>query len=298
MPRFSTGDGLAATFMWASGSGPGKFERVGGPLGLLETSNTNSDWKLDTSKALTLQLYGVVMRAGGSSTVATRYLMSVGISLVAGSEKSPTAQTSVAVLNHPELLSGIWELSPGRNPSKTDVDGDGVPDWQLASGQPFDPATLIGEQWVTSSDTLTSTAISDFNQITVVDLRIQSLAAGATATFAIDAARSGDRCVPIQVALQRQTDGTQTLTVRQKFNDTGYQQLLSYSGLPAEPVDVKLVIEPVAPTMGVTLNGVPRGAIPLTFATVSTTSKSVRIGGTGGSVGFNYARVRLLQVSP
>jgi len=294
--RQAPGNPLCLTLMWASGSGPGRFQTSKANNRMLETGSSPTDWSVASDHSLAVALYGVPMRAGSSRTATTQYLLSLGLSLASGA--GPVMQTTALALNHPEVLDGLWELKFDRNPTTMDINGDGLGDWSLSPGPTFTMGQLSGGVWTTSSDTLLTEPASDFTGVTVVDLRMQATAVGATAGFAINAARSDDFCVPLSAALKLESDGTQTLTLLLRINGTTSVPVISYAQLRAQPTDVHLIIDPVAMGVAVSINGVQKGTLPITTLNRPGTPRSASIYATGGAAKFSYARVRVLRSMP
>ena len=298
LPRLSPGDAICLTLMWDSGQGPAKFQSNGTQAGMLKTGSLPTNWSFSNNTCLSAQLYGVPMRAGPDRAAITQYLLSLSISLRSGTSASPLVQTSTLALNHPEILGGLLELKFDRDPTTVDVNGDGLLDWSLASGTKFDPNSLSGGVWTSSSDKLVSGTGSEFNVATIVDVRMQSMATGATANVAINTARTGTQYAGIIAALALQADGTQTLTIAQTTGGSTSDQLISYGGLPAQPTDLHLLIDPQALGVAVTINGIAKGMLPISRISASSPPALAAIYAAGGMAKFSYARIRILRSMP
>ena len=263
--------------------------------GMLKTTNSGGAWTYDSGRSLMSQLYGKLIRSTGTQTVNSTYLLSTALSLQLASS-APVLQATATTLNHPELLSGLWELKFDRNPTTADVNGDGAADWSVVGGGTFDTGTVSGGQWTTSSTSLQTSPGNDFAKTTIVDLRMQNTSVGGDgATFSINALRSGSTCAPILVKLALQNDGTQTLTLMKKSTDAATQNLISVTSIPAQAVDVHLVIDPTTTSVYLNVNGVQRGTFAITRYSSSDSSRAAIIGAQGSSANFSYARVRVLE---
>jgi len=262
--------------------------------GLLKTSNGNS-WSYDNGKALVSQLYGKYTRSSGTKSFSTSYLISMDVALSVTST-SPTIRTTAAFLNHPELLSGKWELKFDRNPTTVDINGDGAMDWSVSGGGAFDMTTITNGVWRSSGTLLTTNPGSDFAKMTVVDLKFQSVNKGGRgAIFSMNALRSGSTCAPVTVVLAKQSDGTQTLNLQTSVVDAVPLTLLSISNLAAQPVLVHLAVHPSDQSVSITVNDVDYGAFSLVPFVSTNTSRAATVGADGGAAEFSYVGIRVLE---
>lgn len=254
-----------------------------------------SFWTYSSSKSLNCQLFGKLSRSGMPKSFNSNYLTSMGIGLQISSTSSILQTTGVA-LNHPELLSGKWELKFDQSPTTVDINGDATPDWTVRGGGTFNPSTLVNGIWTTSGTSLDTAPGNDFATTTVIDVRLQNTTIGGNgATLTMNALRSGATCAPVLVALKLQSDGTQTLTVSKKTNDATTQTLLNVTGLANRAVDLHLIIDPVAMAVCVKANGVERGTFAISRFASSDTSRSVTLGASGSTAQFSYACIRVLE---
>ncbi len=263
--------------------------------GLLKTTNSGSTWTNDGGKCLVSQLYGKLTRAGGTQTVNSNYLTSVGIVLRMTST-SPTLRTTTPALNHPELLSGKWELKFSQNPTQTDVNGDGAGDWSVDGGGNFNMSTISNSVWQTSSTKLNTSPGNDFDKVTIADVRFRNTSVGGQgATFSLNALRSGLSCAPVLVKLKLQSDGTQTLTLSTINLLLLETTLISVPGLPNQPVDLHLMIDPATSSVSLRVNDVPEGSFTLAPFVYTDVSRAATIGATGSNAEFSYVRIRVLE---
>ncbi|MDP1797175.1 MAG: hypothetical protein Q8K78_06825 [Planctomycetaceae bacterium] len=263
--------------------------------GLLKTTNTGSSWTNDGGKCLVCQLYGKLTRGGGTQTINSNYLTSMGIVLRLTST-SPTLRTTAATLNYPELLSGKWELKFTQNPTTTDVNGDGAGDWNVNGGGTFNMTSISNNVWQASDTLLNTNPGSDFAKTTIVDLRFRNTGVGGDgAKFSINAFRGGLISAPVMVNLQLQNDGTQTLTLATKTLALLNSTLISVPGLPNQPVDLHLVLHPATSSVSIRVNDVQRGTFALTSFVTMDNSRLATIGASGSNAEFSYARIRVLE---
>jgi hypothetical protein len=276
--------------------------RQSGSTSLVAQDNTGAGelsglttWSYSSSKSLNCQLYGKLSRSGQPNSYNSNYLTSMGIALQISSSASVLQTTGIA-LNHPELLTSKSELKFDQNPTTVDINGDATPDWIVHGGGSFNASTVAGGVWTTTGTLLDTAPGNDFAKTTIVDLRMQNTTIGGNgATFTINALRSGSTCAPILVYLKLQSDGTQTLTVSKKTSDSVTQTLVSVTGLPNQPVDLHLIIDPIAAAVCIKANAVERGTFAVTRFTSSDTSRTASIGASGSTAQFSYAGVRVLE---
>jgi hypothetical protein len=297
LPREAPGNPMCLTLMYDSGSGPAKIQTNRAGAGFLKTSGGTAAWSYDASNTLSVVLYGVPMRMGARASTSTQYLLNVGLAL-AQTANAPLMQTTALMLNHPEILTGLWELKFDRDPTLVDVNGDGAGDWTVSSGGSVTPGQLSGGAWTTSSDTLTTSPASDFPGVVIADARMQATGTGAIANFTVNGAWSGGASVGINAALHLRADGTQTLTISQAAGPSTWTTLIVFSQLRAQPTDVRLVLDPAQMGVGVNINGVHKGTFPVTRVTVAGATHGASLSASGGTVKFSYARVRVLRVMP
>lgn len=264
--------------------------------GLVQTADGGSTWTYASNRSMQSRLYGTLTHAGPTQYAVSKYLGALGIGLRAGPSGNPMVTTTVQTLNHPELLSAYWELKFDKDPTTVDVNGDGKPDWAVRGGGSSGLLSLLNGLLQTNGATLDSQPGDNFAQLTVVDLRFGATTSGSWAEFSVNAARSGATCAPVLARITLQSDGTQTLNVWRKLNDQTTDALLTIPGLPNQPTDLHLVIDPSYGTVGIRVNSVQYGAFPYHRYASSDQSTSASIL-TNGNAAFSYLRIREMQPS-
>lgn len=264
--------------------------------GEVRTIDGGSSWSYDTNDALTCMLYGKrTLWDGSFQRLNANYLMSVGLTMqmMAG---SPTLRMTSSMLNHPELLSGLWELKFDQDPTKVDINGDATSDWTIPGNTKFQTSWINGGIWKTNGIQLHSQPGSDFSKTTIIDLRMRNTSVGGNgATFTINALRSGSTCAPVLAYLKLQRDGTQTLTVYRKKSNTATEALINIAGLPNQAVDLQFIIHPTLPAVSISVNGVQRGTFSITRFSATDANRSATIGASGSNAEFSYARIRVME---
>ncbi len=129
--------------------------------------------------------------------------------------------------NTPELLSAYWRTDFDRDPTATNGNGDTVADWALTGGGTFDSTKLSNGIW-TATGAIESRPLADFTTTTSVEVRCRNTSTGGNgAVMCINADRQGGQYAPLLVYVQLQSDGTQTLTLNGKTDDSDVQTAIS-----------------------------------------------------------------------
>ncbi len=265
--------------------------------GLLKTNFGTGGfyWTYDSGKCMVSRLYGKQIRASGKQSINSNYLTSIEIAMQM-TATSPVQRATVALMNHPALVNGEWEFRTDRNPTTVDANGDAFSDWVVNGGGSLSMASMVNTVWQTSGTQLNSNPGSDFAKTTVVDVKFQNTSVGGGgAFFSMNALRSGSTCAPIRINLQRQYEGTQTLTLATKTSDVLPKTLLTISGLPSQSVWLHLIIDPISLSVNISLNGVQYGTYALSPFASTDSSQFAAIGASGSSAEFSWARVRVLE---
>ncbi len=292
------GASLCLVIAYISGTGP-KISLCNNSSGELTCNPTQTPvvWTYKTTNSLLFQMYGKLTQLGPTQYVNSRYFTTMGIALKSGSPDNPAVQTSSVLLNHPEYLTNFYELRFNAAPTAVDVNGDGVFDWVVRGGGTFPAGSISGGNWNTTTTTLDTAAGSDYAGVTVIDLRFRGTAAGASPGIVLNALRNGTTCAPLSVALQLQSDGTQTLIVTGMTGDATSKVLLNKPGLANDLIDLRLIIDPATVSVGVILNTVPVGTYPLPRFAFGNPSRILSLlPGNGGQ--FQYVRIREIDTNP
>jgi type II secretory pathway pseudopilin PulG len=294
--RRRSADPVCLAFKYFSGTIPATLQSNDG-AGLLASADSGTTWTYSSLKSIQSQLYGKVTQPGPTQYAVTQYLTAMRITMkVTGVGR--TAETISQVLNQPALYLNMWEADFSSDPTALDVNGDGAGDWLVHGGGTFPVSSLAAGVWQTSAAALDTSPACDFAAPTIVDLRMRSTATGASAVFLINADRIGTVCVPLTAALRLEAEGTQTLIVSRKKSTGTFESLITASGLPASLVDLRLVIDPVVHSVGVTVNGSFVGTYGYGVPGTSSTDKFASIYASGGAAEFDYVRIRVLEPQP
>ncbi|EMI22062.1 hypothetical protein RMSM_01009 [Rhodopirellula maiorica SM1] len=266
--------------------------------GLLKSGNGGTTWSYDNGKSLVSRLYGKLIRSGGTLSINSNYLTSMGVTMRM-KPNTPSLNWTVACLNHPELLSNQWETHFSEDPTTIDVNGDATGDWIVDDSDAFDTDSLVDGVWRTNGTQLNTTPDCDFDTPTVVDVKFQNTTVGGNgATIKINAFRSEATCVPVLAALAKQPDGSQTLTLATKSSDADTRTLIKVPGLPNQPVFLHLILDPETSSVSLSINEVQYGTYALSVFESTDTTRSVCLGADVSDVEYSYARVRVMEPQP
>ena len=293
--RIAPNGAIALVLQWQSGIYPATVQLNTG-VAQLTSTDSGATWAYQSGKSLQSQLYAKLTRSGASQYAISKYLLAMAVALRLNGSGNPTIQTTAQALNHPELLWGLWELKFDKTPTGVDVNGDGLFDWVVHGGGSFDTASMAGGTWTTSAAGLDTAPGCDFANLTVVDVRFRNTTVGGSgAGFSMNAARSGSTCAPVLAYARLQADGTQTLTVYRKTSDAASEVLMKIPNLSSQFVDLHLIIDPVASSVGITVNNVQYGTFGFTTFSSSDNSRTASIFASGSTAQFQYVRVRVME---
>lgn len=290
--RLSPQAGVCLAFQWVLGT-PNSIivQGNGGSSGLVSSSNGGGTWTYAATSALQAQMYGTLTRSSSTQYATSRYLAGLTIGLRAGGSTAPMVTTTAQALNHPEMLGAYWEAKFDVAPTTLDVNADGTADWAVRGAMTFNVANLVAGTWIPSGASLDSTPGDGFTRLTVIDVRLRGTSAGSWAGVNLNAARGLSTCAPVGARVTLQSDGTQTLVVWRKINDSTTENLLTVPWLAAQPVDLHLVIDPAYGTIAFAANGQQYGAFAYNRYASSDASQAVTLSSSGNAE-FSYVRVR------
>ncbi len=291
----ASGGAICLVLQNASGAVSATLQSTSVGPGLLQTTDNGSSWSYDSGKCLVTQLYGKQFRSTGTQSINSNYLISMDVAFRI-TNTSPTQRTTASFLNHPELVSGKWELQFDKNPTRLDENGDSLADWSVNGGGTFSMTQISDAKWQTSGTQLNTNPGSDFSKTTIVDLKFQQTHVGGNgATFSLNALRSGNTCAPVLVNLKKMSDGTQTMILSTKTSDSPLKTLINIAGLPSQPVLLHLVINPSTSSISICVNDVQYGNYPVLRYASADSNRFASIGASGSNVEYSYARIRILE---
>jgi hypothetical protein len=213
-------------------------------------------YALSTTNSLRYQVFGKVVTPTSRSLVRTR-LASLRVSLQTTGDPGSRVDSAIALANQPEALEAQWSADFTDNPTTSDLNGDGQPDWTGTNG--FDAGTLSAGVW-RADRTIFSNPPNSLTSFTTLDVAFRDSTAtgnGAGVEMRVEATLLGHGI--IEAYLVKQADGSQTLTVQTRDLLLLPSVLTTVRGLPSTMVNLRLHVNPADDSVGVTVNGVVRG---------------------------------------
>jgi hypothetical protein len=218
----------------------------------------------------------------------------VQIALQAGSQSNARIDASAPLRNLPELLTTYWRADFDRNPTTTNSNGDLVSDWSFTGTGSFDPSKLSGGVW-TATGAIETRPLADFITTTIVEARCRNTGTGGNgAVLNINVDRQGGQYAPLLVYLQRQSDGTQTLTLNGRTADNTNKKLFSRANLSSGFVRYRLTILPANNLVNITINDEDQGTYTYpTYSPTATTDRYLTLYADTSAAEFDYVDARV-----
>ena len=285
----------ALVFALAGGSGTAAriYYNASAASGTNDTTDGGATWTFTGTRQIYGRIYGTYTTPGTSYNVTRNYVSSIRLALQSGGQTNARIDASAPLRNLPELLTTYWRADFDRNPTATNANGDAVSDWALTGGGSFDTTKLVGGVWA-ATGAIETRPLADFTTTTIVEARCRNTSTGGNgAVLAIYLDRQGGQYAPLLVYVQRQADGTQTLTLNGKTADAVTTKLFSRANLPSGFVRYRLTVLPANNLVNLTINDEDQGTY--TYPTYSPSSSSDRyltLSADTSAAEFDYVDVR------
>jgi uncharacterized membrane protein len=260
---------------------------------MFDSDDAGKSWKYVTPRQAYCRIYGTFTTAGPSYNVVRTYVPYIRLALQAGSQSHARIDAGIPLRNSPELLASYWRADFDRNPSTTNANGDTTSDWAVTSGGVFDTTKLAGGNW-TATGGLETRPLNDFTTTTTVEARCRNTSVGGNgANIAIYADRQSGLYGPILVYVQKQSDGTQTLTLNGKTSDGVTKQLFSRSSLSSGFIRFRVTISPLNDVVNLQINDEDQGTFTYPrYAPTSTADRYLKLSTDTSSSEFDYVELR------
>ena len=277
-----------------SGSSSGKFRYDGGGSGMVSTTDGGATWSGPQSKWMQHYVWGFYSVRGTPQTLPRNYFRRISVSLSDGLHTSSHLASSTALANSPEVLSAVWEADFAAAPTLIDLNNDTYGDFATADSSAFNTGSLVAGVWK-ADKTLVTWPSNDFIEPVTIEARYRNTSTAGASFVTINADNTGGLYMPIIAQLQKQADGTQTLTVFHHTSDTAPVAGIAVAGLDAGMVDLRLLIDPARDTVNVQVNRVEHGTFRYVRYAPSGSNGTKKYASfyatnTGGE--FDYVRVR------
>jgi hypothetical protein len=265
------------------------------PSGVFESDDGGATWQYMSTRQMYYRVYGTYTLPGLSHGLTRNFVSHVELVLQSGGQSHARIDTSVPLVNLPERLSAYWRADFDRDPTNTDSNGDGIPDWAMGAGGSFDSANLINGIWH-ATGALQTRPLNDFTKTTIVDVCCRNTSVGGNgAVVHISADRQSGLHAPLTVIVKLQTDGTQTLTLLGKTSDSNSVTLFSYPRLSNDFVSFRLTIVPHLNLVNLHINDEDQGAYAYPVYAPSTSDRYVTMYADASLAEFDYADVRVTE---
>jgi hypothetical protein len=137
--------------------------------------------------------------------------------------------------------------------------------------------------------------LSDFTTTTTVEVRCRNTSLGGNgAVLQIYADRQGGQYAPLLVHVQRQSDGTQKLTLLGRTSDSAATTLCGRDRLTSDFVRYRLTILPANNLVNLRINDEDQGTFTYpTYAPSSTNDRYATVFANTSTAEFDYVDVRV-----
>jgi hypothetical protein len=250
-----------------AGTAGSMLKDSGATTGVSESTDAGANWTYTAGQRMFYRVYGTFTSPAASVPVTRTFATRLGIALQSGDAAHSRIDTSVALLNRPELLSAYWRADFDGSPTALDLTRDGTSDWTVAGGGSFNNGSLASGIWQANAS-LESRPKNDFITVTTVDVRCRNTSVGGNgAELKIQVDRQAGLHAPLIVRVQRQADGSQTLTLFGKSNSSTEVKLFERRRLNSDFVRYRLTILPASNLVNITINDQDEGTyVYSTFA--------------------------------
>jgi type II secretory pathway pseudopilin PulG len=261
--------------------------------GVFESNDASATWQFMTTRQMYYRIHGTYTVPGMTHDLVRNYVSHVQLALQSGEQSHARVDTSVPLVNLPEMLSSYWRTDFDRDPTDSDVNGDGALDWAMAGGASFDSATLIGGVWH-AFGALETRPLCDFTQTTIVEARCRSTSVGGNgAVVRLSADRQSGLYAPLMVRLQLQTDGTQTLSLLGQTSDSDTVTLFTCRRLSSDFVNYRLTIVPQHNIVNLYINDEDQGTVTYPVYAPSSLDRFLTLFADASLAEFDYVDVRV-----
>jgi len=282
-------------FLQASGGGKAAKLTINDstPTGVFESYDGGASWQYMTTRQMYGRIYGTYTTPGPSYNVTRNYVSYVRLALQSGNQSSARVDASIPMRNSPELLATYWRTDFDRNPATTNSNGDSAADWAVTGGGTFDTTKLSNGIW-TATGAIETRPLNDFITTTTVEARCRNTTVGGNgAVVAIYADRQSGLYGPLLVYLQKQSDGSQTLTLSGKTADTVTKVLCTRSKLSSGFVRFRLTILPQNDVVNLQINDEDQGTFTYPrYVPTTTSDRYLTVYADTSAAEFDYVDVR------
>ncbi len=261
--------------------------------GLIQSDDPGGSWTRHDGMSLPYSVYGRVRLAGPDKSVTRSLVEAVEVQIQLGTDAASSIRTTLGLLNAPEQLSAVWETDFDADPTAADLNADEQGDWSVRGAGSFSGSSLSNGTW-SASQTLDTSPSNPFDSFTTVDLRCRdtSSAAGG-ALFWINFDSHLGRYAPVCLTVELQTDGTQTVTLFNKTDNSTSLVLARIPGLETGMLHLRLLLDPDDDTVNLSIDGEDYGTFGYSSFVPPSADHFATIGATGSGAVFDAVSVRM-----
>lgn len=271
MDGLSPHENFCVVFQWRNGS---VAARLGTDTGsdLMRTTDDGATWQRSGTERLMVHVHALPHADDEPLTFSRDRLVSAHVSLQ-GESGFSRIDTSVTLENAPPVVEKAWQTDFAGDPLVQDRNGDGTADFTWSGGSTFDMSTIIGGVWQISGY-LRADHPGTVTTPVVVEACGESIGTGSDGLTARTLLpRSGSEHLNVALSLVLQPDGTQTARLL-AHNGSTMHVLTTAERLPARPLDLRVVVDPVRALASLRVSGVdyPVAAVPVIGSSLASAS--------------------------
>ncbi len=260
-PTFDASEDAFINLANYGGGDAGKWEYDKGnsaPTNMYESGDEGAAWTAYADdEELKHYVYGIYTAPGDGWSYTRQRVKCVDLSLALTRNPSRTLDTMVALPNAPVAVDDLWVTDFGSDPTRLDLDANGVADW---SGS-FNDSRMMNGHWAIQAGHQLEPDDTAFDTPTVLNVRLRDITddgAGAGVRWRCD---RGDGLQTVITAELELDGGEQVLTV-QGLDDGG--TLTTWFTATTDDTDawvhLRLLLDPDNDRAGVEINQLRVGA--------------------------------------
>jgi hypothetical protein len=199
-------------------------------------------------------------------------------------------------------MSAYWRTDFDTDPTTSDVNGDGVADWQAVEADevidsaPYDADSLVAGVWHVTGK-LQTQPTNDFASPTTVEVsfRSSSIVNVGGAVAWINADWGGGLHAPLALGVFLQADGTQSLWLMGKTDESTEVTLCEQHNMSDDFIVCRLTILPEYDLVNVRINDADLGTFSYPTYATSSTDRFLSVYGDTTHAEFDYVEVRVSE---
>ncbi|MFI4898094.1 MAG: type II secretion system protein J [Phycisphaerales bacterium JB059] len=253
---YQSGSGSVGSFAHEDGRGVGLwYAYASSGLGSLLSGDKSPSWGPAHEWQMLYKVEGRYRTSEPGGEVTHTFIASVDVFLSAAGDTDVPMETTVNLVNRPQIVDSIWGAEFSADPTDLDLNADGVSDWVRPDAGGFDTPNLSGGVWKARHALRTKPA-KDMTGVVVGKIRWRATdegQPGATWTLTFDQSGGLQGNVTLQIAKVGPDEQAVAMITTDGAGTTN--TLGAVSGLGAEMVDVRVVVDPVEDRVSLRVNG-------------------------------------------